>query len=68
MPKIVSDKRARQGPLGRPVLGVLLGGLILCAVAFGGYMVWVKVSSPEENRAASQPRTTDPSATGTTPR
>jgi len=47
MTKIVSDDRARQGPSGRPVLGVLIGGLALCAVAIGGYLVWVGVSSPD---------------------
>ena len=30
MTKIVPDDRARQGPTGRPVLGVLIGALALC--------------------------------------
>jgi hypothetical protein len=47
MSKIIPDDRARQGPSGRPVLGVLIGGLALCAVAIGGYLVWVGISSPD---------------------
>jgi len=47
MTKIVPDDRARQGPSGKPVLGVLIGALALCAVAIGGYLVWVGVSSPD---------------------
>jgi hypothetical protein len=47
MRKIVPDDRARQGPSGRPVLGVLIGSLALLAVAVGGYLVWVGISSPD---------------------
>lgn len=47
MPKIVRDDRARQGPPGRPVLGVLIGALVLCAVAIGGYLTWVGMTSPD---------------------
>lgn len=55
MRKIIRDDRSRQGPPGRPVLGVLIGGLALCAVAFVGYLVWVGMSSPDgQGRAASQ--------------
>jgi hypothetical protein len=55
MSKIVPDDRARQGPSGRPVLGVLVGALILCAVAIGGYMIWVGSTSPDHpSQAASR--------------
>jgi len=47
MRKIVPDDRSRQGPSGRPVLGVLLGALALLVVAVGGYMVWVSTTSPD---------------------
>lgn len=33
-------REARQGPLGRPILYVLLGGLALAAVYFLGTMIW----------------------------
>lgn len=46
MPKILPDIRARQGLLGRPVLVVLIGSLLLCAVAFVGYVFWIGVTSP----------------------
>lgn len=35
MTKSISDNRARQGSLGRPVLGVLLAALVLAGVAWG---------------------------------
>jgi hypothetical protein len=47
MPKVIPDDRSRQGPSGRPVLGVLIGGLALCAIAIAGYLVWVGMSSPD---------------------
>src|SRR5215213_32445 len=41
MNEIVPDDRARQGMSGRPVLGVLIGALLLIAVALTGYLLWV---------------------------
>ncbi|WP_033839103.1 hypothetical protein [Mesorhizobium loti] len=35
MTKNISEKKARQGGLGRPVLGILLGGLFLAIIAWG---------------------------------
>ena len=46
MTRIVEDDRARQGPKGKPVLGVLVGALVLCAVALAGYMMWAGAESP----------------------
>src|SRR5690554_2025484 len=47
MPKIIRDDRARQGPFGRPGLGVLLGGLALAAIAAAGLMIWIGATSPD---------------------
>jgi hypothetical protein len=47
MARIVPDDRTRQGPSGRPVLGVLLGALLLCGIALGGYLFWVGGTSPD---------------------
>jgi len=44
----VPDDRARQGASGRPVLGVLLGALLLLAIAGTGYVIWVGASSPDD--------------------
>ena len=48
MAQIVPDDRARQGASGRPVLGVLIGALLLLAVAIAGYMIWVGSTSPDD--------------------
>ena len=45
---MIPDDRARQGPPGRPVLGVLIGALLLAAVAVAGYMIWVGSTSPDD--------------------
>ena len=78
MARIVPDNRARQGPPGRPVLGVLIGALALVAVALTGYLVWVGSTSPDSptldaarqsatGDAKGNPRPVgDPSATGAT--
>jgi hypothetical protein len=47
MTRIVEDDRARQGPKGKPVLGVLVGALVLCAVALAGSMMWAGAESPD---------------------
>jgi hypothetical protein len=48
MAQQIPDDRARQGASGRPVLGVLLGSLLLLAIAVGGYMIWAGASSPDD--------------------
>jgi flagellar basal body-associated protein FliL len=59
MAKIIPDDRSRQGPSGRPVLGVLLGALALLAVAIAGYMIWVGATSPDSpSQEASRGATT----------
>lgn len=69
MTKIVPDDRARQGPSGRPVLGVLIGALVLCAVALGGYMLWTGSESPDSpsQDAARQAATGSPSGSSANP-
>lgn len=52
MPRILPDDQARQGPPGRPVLAVLMGALLLCAVVFAGYMLWVGATSPDVSQQA----------------
>jgi hypothetical protein len=47
MNKVVQDDRARQGPQGKPVLGVLIGALVLCGVALAGFMLWAGSESPD---------------------
>jgi len=55
MTRIVPDDRARQGPPGRPVLGVLIGGLVLCAILLGGYFIWASRTVPDDpGQAASR--------------
>ncbi|HEX2510749.1 MAG TPA: hypothetical protein VHK66_09540 [Microvirga sp.] len=67
MTKIVPDDRARQGPPGRPVLGVLIGALALCALALGGYMIWAGSESPDapSQEAAREATTGSPSGSST---
>ena len=69
MTKNVSENRARQGGLGRPVLSVLLGGLLLAVVAWGIaeiYGVSAKTEATQEGSgtatdpAGSNPAETDP--------
>lgn len=64
MPRMLSDDQARQGPTGRPVLGVLIGALLLCAVAVACYMVWVGMSSPDDASQASSRQSVTGSASG----
>ena len=48
MAQRIPDDRARQGASGRPVLGVLIGSLLLVAVAISGYLIWVGSTSPDD--------------------
>jgi hypothetical protein len=47
MARIVQDQTARQGPKGRPVLMVLIGGLFLVGVYLVGMLVWSALTSPD---------------------
>ena len=64
MPQLTTDNRARQGPSGRPVLGVLIGALALCAVAITGYMLWVGSQSPDNASQASSRESVTGSTSG----
>ena len=48
MARQVPDDRARQGATGRPVLGVLIGSLLLLGIAAGGYLIWAGAQSPDD--------------------
>jgi hypothetical protein len=69
MTKIVPDDQARQGASGRPVLGVLIGALVLLGVALAGYMIWVSAESPDavSQDASRQEVTGSTSGSGNNP-
>ncbi|MFA6156142.1 hypothetical protein [Mesorhizobium sp.] len=69
MTKNISENRARQGGLGRPVLAILLGGLLLAVIAWGiaeTYGVSAKTEATQEGSGStagstgSNPGETDP--------
>ncbi len=64
MAQQIPDDRARQGASGRPVLGVLLGSLLLLAIAVGGYMIWASASSPDDPGTDAARSATTGSTTG----
>jgi hypothetical protein len=66
MRKIVPDERVRQGPSGRPVLGVLIGTLLLCAVATAGFMLWAGAESPDAPSQEASRQTTTGTPSGST--
>jgi hypothetical protein len=60
----IPDDRARQGASGRPVLGVLIGSLLLLAVAVGGYLIWAGAQSPDDPGTDAARSATTGSTTG----
>ena len=64
MAQLVPDDRTRQGGSGRPVLGVLIGSLLLLAVAVTGYMMWVGSTSPDDPGTDAARSATTGSTTG----
>jgi hypothetical protein len=64
MEKTVPTKKARQGPLGRPVLLVLLGGLVLALIAWAGVEMWGehidRPAAEEPGGITTTPPATDP--------
>jgi hypothetical protein len=60
----IPDDRARQAPPGRPVLGVLLGSLLLLVIAVGGYMIWASSTSPDDPGTDAARALTTGSTTG----
>jgi hypothetical protein len=47
MAPIVRDQKTRQGPIGRPVLMVLIGAFVLIAVYLVSMMLWAGSTSPD---------------------
>ncbi|MBB4040592.1 putative iron-regulated membrane protein [Microvirga flocculans] len=66
MAQQIPDDRARQGGPGRPVLGVLVGSLLLLVVAVAGYMIWVSARSPDNPGTDAARSATTGSTTGST--
>lgn len=52
------NDRSRQGPTGKPVLHVPIGGLVLLAGFFAVYMTWVGSSPPDGARVNAPGATT----------
>lgn len=66
MPKVVADQRARGGTAGSPVLVVLIAALILCGIAFTGFMIWSGSQSPTSpQQAAAESASSTTSSTNT---
>jgi hypothetical protein len=51
----LTGTEARQGSSGRPVLMVLIAGLVLAAIAWGGAEWWGESTAPPAERTASPP-------------
>ncbi len=64
MAQLIPDDRARQGGSGRPVLGVLIGALLLLAVSVAGYMMWAASTSPDDPGTDNARAATTGSTTG----
>lgn len=62
----VSPTKARQGAYGRPVLYVLVGGLLLAALAWVGAEWWGSATAPE-NPANQPPAAVAPGSAETEP-
>ncbi|MBB3017086.1 flagellar basal body-associated protein FliL [Microvirga lupini] len=64
MAQLIPDDRTRQGGSGRPVLGVLIGSLLLLVVAVAGYMMWAASTSPDDPGTDAARSQTTGSTTG----
>jgi hypothetical protein len=69
-PQNVPPVRARQGVLGRPVLMVLVGALVLAAIAWWGAELFGSAIEPPAQQQVGDPQDvqpgTDGNATGST--
>lgn len=63
----VSSAEARQGPPGVPVLKVLIGGLVLVAIAWGIANLYGETIDNDPATEVQQTTTTPPDVTGTPP-
>ena len=67
MAPIVRDQKTRQGPIGRPVLMVLIGAFVLIAVYLVSMMLWAGSTSPDSaSQDASRTAVQDASRTAVT--
>ncbi len=68
MTKIVRDDRARQGPMGRPVLMVLIASLALLGIYLVSLLVWSGSTTPDSpSQEASREATTGSSSGSSNP-
>lgn len=64
----IPENKARQGALGRPVLGVLLGALVLAIIAWGIAEVYgVMIKSPSTDQSSQPPASFSPEPASTDP-
>jgi hypothetical protein len=63
-PQNVPPVRARQGMLGRPVLMVLIGGLVLAAIAWWGAEIFGSAIEPSAQQQVGDPQTVEPGTDG----
>jgi cytoskeletal protein RodZ len=68
MAKVVTDQRARGGTRGSPVLIVLVAAMILCGIAFVGFMLWGGAQSPTSPQQAASERANNPASSSNTSR
>lgn len=66
MEKIITDDKARQAPKGKPVLMVLVGSMVMLAVALTAYLMWTGSESPDSASQNASRQSTTGSATGST--
>lgn len=66
MEKIVTDDRARQAPKGKPVLMVLVGSMVLLAVALTTYLMWTGSKTPDSASQNASRQATTGSPSGST--
>lgn len=52
--KVESETQARQGAKGKPVLYVLIGGVLLAVIAAVGALTWQNETSPPDRSSQSQ--------------
>lgn len=62
MAQRINEQEAKQGSEGKPVLKVLIAGLILALAAMGGYLFWVGEETPTTDTPVTEESLiTDPS-------
>ena len=66
---VETDDSARQGPLGRPVLMVLIAALVLVGIYLAGMLIWSGLRSPDHptQEASREAATGAPSGSSRNP-